>query len=153
MIKCKNECPNEEINYGGCCMVCPDRDACEEVCDKDPMNCGDSVMNEMDETQALATFETSQLAVLNLVKDLVQAKKKLEEQEAELKVKLQEAMEKCGIKKFTSDVLNITYIAETTETRIDSKKLKEKYPEIAAECSNTNPKKAYIKISLKEGKK
>ena len=36
---------------------------------------------------------------------------------------------------------------------IDSTKLKAKYPQIAAECVKVSNRKAYIKVSLKGGKK
>ncbi|MDV5043079.1 hypothetical protein, partial [Faecalibacterium duncaniae] len=40
-----------------------------------------------------------------------------------------------GVKKFESDVLNLTLVAPSNSTAIDSAKLKKKYPAIAAECS------------------
>lgn len=58
-------------------------------------------------------------------------------------------MENCNIKKFESDILNLTYVAETTATSIDSAKLKKKYPDIAAECSKTSKKSAYVKVVVK----
>ena len=61
-------------------------------------------------------------------------------------------MEKCNIKKFESDILNITYVAESTKTSIDSAKLKKKYPAIADECSKTSNKSAYIKVEVKDDK-
>lgn len=151
MIKCKNECPLEK--FDGCCMVCPDRDSCEESCEKDPVNCGDSIPDADNEEQALAVFQEQQLTVLNSIAGLIQAKKDLEAKESELKVKLQDAMEAYGIKKFTSDILDITYVAATKAESIDSTKLKAKYPQIAAECVKVSNRKAYIKVSLKGGKK
>ncbi len=153
MIKCKNECPNEEINFQGCCMVCPDRDSCEESCEKDPVNCGESIMDDGNEEQALAVFQEQQLTVLNSIAELIKAKKDLEAKEADLKVKLQDAMEAYGIEKFTSDILNITYVAATKAESIDSTKLKAKYPQIAAECVKVSNRKAYIKVEVKSGKK
>lgn len=150
MIKCKNECPTGK--YDGCCFTCSIKAKCEEACDKIPSECNDSIIIDQDEQQGLAVFQAGQVAVLQAISDVVLQKKKLEAQEAELKVKLQEAMEKCGVKKFTSDILNITYIVATTATSVDSKKLKEKYPDIAAECSKTSSKKAYVKVEVKNGK-
>lgn len=152
MVKCKNECPNEEINFDGCCMVCPDRDSCENSCEKEPSTCGDSIPDADNEETALAVFQEQQLTVLNSIADLIQAKKDLEAKEADLKVKLQDAMEAYGIKKFTSDILDITYVAATKAESIDSTKLKAKYPQIAAECVKVSNRKAYIKVSLKGGK-
>jgi predicted phage-related endonuclease len=58
-------------------------------------------------------------------------------------------MEICNIEKFESNLLNITYVAETTTNNIDSKKLKKKYPEIAEECSRESKRSAYVKITMK----
>lgn len=153
MIKCKNECPNEEINFNGCCMVCPDRDSCEDSCETDPSACGNSIPDADNEETALAVFQTQQVAVLNSIAGLIQQKKDLEAKEADLKVQLQNAMEAYGIKKFTSDILNITYVGATKAESIDSTKLKAKYPAIAAECVKVSNRKPYIKVSLKGGKK
>lgn len=153
MIKCKNECENPEINFQGCCQVCPDRDSCEYACEADPANCGESIIEDGNEEQSLAVFQETHLGVLNSIADLIRAKKDLEAKEADLKVKLQEAMEAYGIKKFSSDILNITYVAATKAESIDSTKLKAKYPQIAAECVKVSNRKAYIKVEVKSGKK
>ena len=134
MIKCNNECPLGK--FDGCCHSCPDIEICKDACESNPDTCGEVTF---DEETGLVAFKEQQLSVL-----------KQEEQEAELKAKLKEAMEKYGIKKFDSDILKITYIAETTATSIDSAKLKKKYPAIAEECSKTSEKSAYIKVEIKD---
>jgi len=68
-----------------------------------------------------------------------------------MKAALYDAMMKFGVKKFESDVLNLTLVAPSNSTTIDSAKLKKKYPAIAAECSKPNPKAGYVKITLKGG--
>lgn len=151
MIKCKTECPTGR--FEGCCFYCEVK-GCKDKCGQAPGDCEDAIMvddvvSEQNEEQALEAFKGGQLAVLQGIASVVQQKKELEAKEAELKVKLQEAMEAYGIKKFTSDILNITYVAATTSTSIDSAKLKKKYPDIAAECSKTSNKKAYIKVEVK----
>lgn len=147
MIKCKNSCPLDK--FEGCCFECDLKETCEEVCGLNPSKCGDSIMDEVSEETGLQVFQQGQLAVLQKIADIVTAKKKLEEQEKELKEKLKEAMEKCDIKKFENDILDITYVAETTSTIIDSAKLKKKYPAIAEECSKTSKKSAYVKVTVK----
>lgn len=147
MIKCKNACPTGQ--FEGCCFECDLKENCEEACQLNPSECGDSTMDEVSEETGLQVFQQSQLAVLQKIADIETAKKKLEEQEKELKEKLKEAMERCNIKKFESDILNITYVAETTATSIDSTKLKKKYPDIAEECSKTSKKSAYVKVTVK----
>jgi hypothetical protein len=144
MIKCNNECPLKK--FDGCCHSCPHIEGCTDACESEPKTCGEAIF---DEETGLMTFQEQQVAVLQQIADLVTAKKKIEAQEKELKEKLKEAMEKCNIKKFESDILNITYVAESTKTSIDSAKLKKKYPEIAAECSKTSKTSAYVKVTVK----
>jgi len=145
MIKCNNECPLGK--FDGCCHSCPDIETCKDACESNPETCGEATF---DEETGLVAFKEQQLSVLQQIADLITTKKKLEEQEKELKDKLKEAMEKYGVKKFDSDILKITYIAETTTTSIDSAKLKKKYPAIAEECSKTSKKSAYIKVEIKD---
>lgn len=143
MIKCMEaECGNFE----GCCIECPDINTCEDVCSYAHHKECDA---RYEEENSLATFKTQQLEVLQKIAEVVNIKKHCEEQEKELKEQLKSAMEKYNVKKFESDVLNITYVDETTATSIDSAKLKKLYPDIAAECSKTSKKSAYVKITLK----
>ena len=144
MIKCNNECPLGK--FDGCCHSCPEIEGCKDACENNPNTCGEATF---DEETGLQLFKQGQMAVLQQIANLITTKKKLEEQEAELKAKLKEAMEKYNIKKFESDILNITYVAESTKTNIDSTKLKKKYPEIAAECSKTYKTSAYVKVTVK----
>ena len=60
-------------------------------------------------------------------------------------------MEKYGIKKFESAVLNLTYVAPTVSHGIDTTKLKKKYPDAAEDCAKDTPKAGYVKITLKDG--
>lgn len=146
MIKCKNSCPRGQ--FEGCCFECELKETCEEACELNPSECGDSIMDDAGEA-GLQLFQQGQMAVIQKIADIVTAKKKLEEQEKDLKVKLKDAMERCNIKKFSSDILNITYVAATTATSVDSKKLKEKHPKIYKECSKTSNKSAYVKVEVK----
>ena len=147
MIKCKNPCPLD--GFEGCCFECDLKETCEEACELIPSECSDSIMDEVSEETGLQAFKQGQMAVLKQIADIITTKKKLEEQEKELKEKLKEAMEKYNIKKFESDILDITYVPETTTTTIDTSKLKKKYPEIAKECSRETKKSAYVRVSIK----
>ena len=147
MIKCTNECPLQR--FSGCCHNCPDFHTCPDSCQEDPNTCGSSTF---DEEAGLQAFQQSQLATLNAIASLTSHKKAIEEQEKQMKAALYEAMVKYGIKKFESDVLNLTLVEPTTATSIDSAKLKKKYPDIAAECSKSSAKAGYVKIVLKGDK-
>lgn len=148
MISCKNVCPLAKFN--GCCWSCPHFEGCPEACEEKPAQCREAVF---DEETGLQVFKESQLDTLNAIASLTMHKKAIEEQEKAMKAALYEAMEKYGVKKFESDVLNLTMVYPTTSTSVDSAKLKKKYPEIFAECSKTTTKSGYVKITLKDGEK
>lgn len=148
MIKCIpfNVCPKDKYE-GVCCISCSEHDTCDEACEQaaDYENCEYAVNEET----ALIDFEKAQLTVLEKISTIIKMKKQCEEQEKQLKDEIKDAMEKYGIKKFESDVLNITYVAESEVTSVDSAKLKKLYPEIAAECSKTSKRSSYIKVETK----
>ena len=145
MIKCKNECPKGLFN--GCCVCCSERETCDEVCEQaaNYENCEDAINEET----ALIDFKNENLAVIQNIADICTQKKQLEETEKKMKDALKQAMEEYGIKKFESDILNITYVAESQSTSVDSAKLKKLYPQIADECSKTSKRSAYIKVEVK----
>ncbi|MDD3020917.1 MAG: hypothetical protein PHX61_08075 [Alphaproteobacteria bacterium] len=146
VIKCENTCPLGK--FEGCCHCCPIEKTCEEACEEAADACGQATF---DEETGLAVFQSSELATLQKIAAVVQMKKQIEDQEKALKTQLQTAMEKFGIKKFESDILNLTYVAPTTATSVDSPKLKKKYPDIFTECSKSSAKAGYVKITLKDG--
>lgn len=96
-------------------------------------------------------FQKSQLATLNAISAVVAHKKAIEEQEKALKAALFAAMEQYGVKKFESNILDLTYVAPTVSHGIDTAKLKKKYPDAAADCAKDTPKAGYVKITLKDG--
>lgn len=146
MIKCENACPRGK--FDGCCHKCPEFHTCPDACSEHPDECGTATF---DEETSLQEFQQSQLATLNAIASLTAHKKAIEEQEKTMKAALYDAMVKFGIKKFESDVLNLTLVEPTTTTGIDSVKLKKKYPAIAAECAKFTTKAGYVKITLKGG--
>lgn len=148
MIKCKNSCPLEK--FEGCCQCCSEKETCSDVCTTPPAECEDAIF---DEETGLVALEQQQMTVIKQIADICTAKKQLEEQEKVLKDKLKEAMEQFGVKSLDNDILKITYIAATTANSIDSAKLKKLHPDIAAECTKTSAKSAYIKVEVKGGEK
>lgn len=70
----------------------------------------------------------------------------LKEKVDNAKKEIIEFLDKNHPKSFETDRLVVKYTSATTQTSIDSKLLKSKYPEIAAECSSTVPKKSSISI-------
>ena len=98
----------------------------------------------------LASTEISKLSeieksIFNMEIALEQAKKQKEEFIEMAKAN----MDKYGIEKWDTDSFTITRTKDYYKDTIDSKALKEKYPDIAKELSNTSKVKGSIKIKLK----
>lgn len=152
--KCHREACAED-GRNTCCMNCELTGSCTNPCADNPFTCGHSEVQEAehaDDEKGLALqFTNANLALFQKIREIVNAKKALEEQEKALKDKLREAMEKYGIKAVDSDVVKVTYIAPSTATTIDSAKLKKLYPQIAETCSKQTARSAYVKIEVKEG--
>lgn len=148
MIKCNNGGCVKDKDI--CCQSCDETSYCKGVCIDQPSNddsgCGEAVFED---NNPVEVFQNAAATVIKSIANICKAKKKLEEQEKNFKSQLLDAMERHNIKSFNNDVLKITYVAGTTAISIDSKKLKEKYPQIVAECSKTSNKSAYVKVELK----
>ncbi len=128
-----------------CCCFCDHKEGCEEMCDNITADCEDAVEEETE----LQVMESAVPDAIKVITEITVQKKKLDEQEKIMKQKLQEAMEKYGIKKFENDKVVFTYTAPTTRTTIDSDKLKKEYPDIAKECSKVSKVSASVRIKVK----
>jgi len=152
IIKCSGECPLKKTNI--CCSQCVEKETCTDACNKtpsanDPLNGCDNAVFEEDIQASLLIFQNNQAAIIKSIANICTMKKKLDEDEKQLKEKLKAAMEINGVKSFDNEVLKITYIAATTSTSVDSKKLKANYPEIYKTCSKPSSKSAYVKVEVK----
>lgn len=102
----------------------------------------------------LIKYENSNLAVtkegIDLIKKIQRAKIQLNKMEDEMKSQFQTAMEEHQIKSIKLEELHFgaTYVAPTTSTTLDSKRLKSENPEIYEEYSKQTQRKAYIKFSI-----
>ena len=87
--------------------------------------------------------------LISNIKKFQKAKVALSQIENELKENFKEVMEENGIKKWTSPdgSFTVTYVAPTTPTTLDSKKIKEELPEIYSAYSKTSTKSGYVKLS------
>jgi hypothetical protein len=84
-----------------------------------------------------------------IIKHIEEQKKIAEEQAAELRAALMEAMEQNGVTSFENENIKITYVAATTRASIDSTKLKKDLPEIAQQYTKTSNVKASLRITIK----
>lgn len=143
MMKCKitmeenRECQN-------CCFFCDKKDTCKDACDEMEEKCEEQV-----EETDLQVIESTVPDVLKAITDITVQKKKLEEQEKLMKEKLLQAMEEHGVKSFENAKVKFMYVAPTTRTTIDSKKLKADHPDIAEAYSKTSNVSASVRITVK----
>jgi predicted DNA-binding protein YlxM (UPF0122 family) len=104
----------------------------------------------------LKLFEEENFSVIAQLSRTLKWKQQLDEMEKDFRKALETAMRKRNIKKFVSEHkflgsnLVLTRIDETEQTRLDSGLIKEKYPEIASECSKITKTKPHVKIEFKE---
>jgi hypothetical protein len=133
----KNECTN-------CCYFCDKKDTCNDVCQDIAKVCEEQV-----EETDLQVIESTVPGVLKAITDITVQKKKLEEQEKLMKEKLLQAMEEHGVKSFENAKVKFMYVAPTTRTTIDSKKLKADHPDIAKAYSKTSNVSASVRITVK----
>lgn len=143
MMKCKvaidykNECTN-------CCYLCDKKDTCNDVCQDIAKVCEEQV-----EETDLQVIESTVPDVLKAITDIIVQKKKLGEQEKLMKQKLLQAMEEHGVKSFENAKVKFMYVAPTTRTTIDSKKLKADHPDIVEAYSKTSNVSASVRITVK----
>lgn len=114
-------------------------------------------LSEVDFYSISLKEESNEIAIIaNQVEVLEQqlaSFKEIETQHKALKEKLYALMMEHKVKSFETNQLKITVVLPTTSTSIDSKKLKEELPEVAAKYSKTSSKSGYVNISkLKEAK-
>lgn len=148
MIKCKNEgCPKGKEC---CCFFCEEKQTCSSSCDSalisDPAKCEDALIEG---GSAIELFRSETALALSIIENTEIQKKALDESSKKMRESVKEAMEKYGIKKFSNDVLDVTYVAETTKNTIDSKALKADMPDIAKKYSKVSSVAASVRIKVK----
>lgn len=90
------------------------------------------------------------LEVESLIKRIEEQKKAAEEQAAELRAALMQAMEKNGCTSFENENIKITYVAPSTRSSVDTARLKKELPQIAEKYEKISNVKASLRITLKE---
>lgn len=143
MMKCK-VAVDYKIKCTNCCYFCDKKDTCNDVCPDIAKVCEEQV-----EETDLQVIESTVPDVLKAITDITVQKKKLEEQEKLMKEKLLQAMEEHGVKSFENAKVKFMYVAPTTRTSIDSKKLKADHPDIAEAYSKTSNVSASVRITVK----
>lgn len=153
MMKCRQitsgEAATPTCGKDICCFECDRRDSCEEVCGDAKDGLAQDCPDAFSEENALATMKKDAAAVIKAIADITIQKKKLEEQEKEMRAQLVKAMEQYGVKKFDTPEVTFTYVAPTVRNSIDSAKLKKELPDVAARYNKTSKVSASVKIEVK----
>lgn len=106
--------------------------------------------------QEVSTIEEHLLNELaeaeEIIKRIEEKKKQAEEDAKHYREQLLKAMEERSIKSFENDKIKITYVAPAKRITLDSKGIKEKYPDIYEEFSKETESKASLRITLKGAK-
>lgn len=87
-----------------------------------------------------------------IVKDFLETEKQVKELKAKqdlLRQDLVDIMEDYNVKKWETEDFVVTYVGETTSIGIDTKKLKEKYPELVQHFQKETKRKANVRVKLR----
>lgn len=97
--------------------------------------------------------ETGELMVskdaIAAIKHNEQMKREVKAFDEEFKKRLKEAMEEYHIDKIESDELTVSYVAEHTQTRVDSERFKAVYTKEYYDCLKESDVKASVRVRLK----
>lgn len=148
IVKCKLADPVCPKGLDICCAVCESRADCVLCCEcHDHQNCPDAKVIRDD----LILFQSAVPNAIRDITDLIKLKKRLDDQEKELKAKLTKAMETFGVKSFENDLIKMTYVAPTTRSTIDGTRLKKDHPDIAEQYTKVSDVSASVRVTLKGG--
>ncbi|MEY8001183.1 hypothetical protein AB8U03_13460 [Clostridium sp. Mt-5] len=137
-------CPN---NFGltDDAVKCDDGNTLE-ICH----NCwNEALKNIKFKDNALELFQKKALPTLIKLQKAEEKYKKLDEDRKKLKAKLKEEMDRYSINKWENDNFSITYIAATERSKLDSKEVKEKFPDVFNICSHLSPVAASMRFKVK----
>lgn len=110
----------------------------------------------MAQNELVQKFEKNQQQIAKLNREIEKAvgaqvakKAELEEQNANMRQAMLEAMEANGVTRFDGDLITVTYVAPTTRNTFDSKKFAEERPKTYAKYTRKTQVKASIRIKVK----
>lgn len=132
-----------------CCATCGFKANCGNCCDSISMKIPEKCIEAEVSAPDIVAFQSAVPGTLQKITSLFEAKKQIDEQEKLLKAELLKAMEMYGIKSFENDHIKMTYVAPTTRTTIDTKRLKKDHPDIMEEYGKTLNVSASVRVALK----
>lgn len=132
-----------------CCLLCEEKATCEAACEGDviePSQCENAKVSADDPVEAFKDTVSNSLSV---IENIAIKKKEFDAIEKQMKEQIKDAMEKYDIKKFSSDYVDITYVAPSTRTTLDSKNLKADHPDLFEQYSKQSKVSSSIRIKVK----
>ena len=106
--------------------------------------------------QLITQFEENMNSLAKLNKEIEKAvgaqiakRAELEQQNADMRQAILDAMEANDIDKFDGDLITITRVKATTRTTFDSKRFADAMPKTYAKFLKTSPVKASIRLKVK----
>lgn len=138
-----------------CCFDCDQKDHCEGLCGSianDDILKAEDCTDAIPESNALAAFRKQYSQAITAVANIELQKKQLDAAEDQMRVSLKEAMERFGVKSFTSvdGTVAFTYVPAATRTTVDSKRLKAEKPDLFAEYSKESNVSASVRIKVEK---
>lgn len=88
-------------------------------------------------------------AVRKQMVTLINRMKKDEETYNAMREKLLNQMELFDIKKIENEEMTIEYIAETEAVKLDTKKVRDQFPQVYVECTKKSNVKSQVRIKIK----
>ena len=150
----------EFLKYADDEQLCPitfklngsiDEKNCDEGQDNDECReCWNEAIKDIHfKDESLQLFQQETSSILTQLAQAEDTYKKLSEQRDKLKAQLLEAMDKYNLDKWENEKFSISYVKGGSTITIDSKKVKELYPEVFEKCSKTSNRKASIRFKVK----
>lgn len=130
-----------------CCRECSMRNNCQNVCDVR----GDGCEHRQETPGDASGFALAIPSTIKRLEELTRLKKQIEDEEKQLRQKVQIEMGVYGLPKWENERISFTAVAPSSRTGVDSALLKKKYPKVYAECIKTTAVAGSLKVVLKDG--
>lgn len=147
MVRCKSESGLCHKQKDICCSMCNELSECNRYCvDANPYECS---LAESDGVTDELVFADKSVVVFKQIKEAIEQRKVFAEEEKRLKEVIKTLMEDYNIKEFESSGVRAVYMEEFVRTSVDSKKVKDKYPEIAMKCVKEQVVAPFVKVEVR----
>lgn len=109
----------------------------------------DEEIEETNEEFGLQKMQSNAGDLITAIANLEIEKKRIEENVKYMRAKILTAMKEYGVKSFTSDEVQFTYVEAGTKKSIDTARLKKEMPEIAEQYMKESKVSESVRIKVK----